>query len=65
MQYYLYYDLEKYVFFLPTENTDYPELEVKNFDDLEKTENPNDDFLSTQFIKKVNQMMKNNELTFE
>jgi len=65
LQYYLYYDLGKYVFFLPAENTDYPELKVKNFDDLEKTQNPDDDFLSTQFIKKVNQMMKNNELTFE
>lgn len=67
LQYYLYYDLGKYVFLVPidSENVDFPNLETKNYDELDRTQNPNDDFLSTQFIKKVNELMKTNKLTFE
>ena len=67
LQYYLYYDLGKYVFLVPidSENVDFPNLETKNYDELDRTQNPNDDFLSTQFVKKVNGLMKTNQLTFE
>lgn len=67
IQYYLYYDLGKYVFLVPidSENVDFPNLETKNYDELDRTQNPDDDFLSTQFVKKVNRLMKTNQLTFE
>lgn len=64
-EFYFYYDLGKYVFFLPTDNIDDTGLDIVLYEDLDRKENQDDDFLSTQFITKVHTLFMNNELTIE